>query len=52
MGLFKSVTCDLSVLLEIGQTPDHKLKGHCHGDFSAFWSKLLNFWKKNLFFLT
>ena len=25
------------------------LKGHCHGDFAVFWSKLLNYLTKNLF---
>ena len=26
------------------------LLGHCHGDFAAFWSKLLKYFRKNLFF--
>ena len=25
------------------------LKGHCHGDFAVFWSKLLRHLTKNLF---
>ena len=25
------------------------LKGHCHGDFAVFWSKLLKYLTKNLF---
>ena len=38
-------------IMASGHTFDKKsLKGHCHGDLAEFWSKLLKYLTKNLFY--